>query len=73
MVPIPAWPLRVALGGFAEELLLGGQRVLPDAAMRSGFVFEYATIDAALAQIVGKPKREASNGVAITYPAVAKA
>ena len=73
MVPIPAWPLRVALGGFAEELLLGGQRVLPDAAMRSGFVFEYATIDVALAQIVGKPKREASNGVAITYPAVAKA
>jgi hypothetical protein len=61
------------MGGFAEELLLSGQRVIPDAAMRSGFVFEYATIDAALVQIVGKPKREPSNGVAITCSAVAKA
>lgn len=55
IIPIPAWPLRLALGSFAEELLLSGQRVLPDAAMRSGFIFEYATLDAALAQIVGNP------------------
>jgi len=61
VLPVPAWPLRVVLGGFAEELLLSGQRVLPDAAVRSGFVFEYARLDAALAQIVGKPKREAVN------------
>ena len=73
IVPIPAWPLHLALGGFAEELLLSGQRVIPDVAMRSGFVFEYATIDAALAQIVGKPMRQASNGVAVTRSAVANA
>lgn len=73
IVPIPAWPLHLALGGFAEELLLSGQRVIPDVAMRSGFVFEYATIDAALAQIVGKPMRQASNGVAVTHSAVANA
>ncbi len=47
-IPIPAWPLRLALGDFAGELLLGGQRGLPDAAMRSGFVFEHATIQPAL-------------------------
>ena len=73
IVPIPAWPLRFALGGFAEELLLSGQRVIPDVAMRSGFVFEYATIDSALAQIVGKPMRQAANGGAVTHPAVARA
>lgn len=56
IVPIPAWPLRLILGAFAEELLLGGQRVIPDAVMRSGFIFDYATIDSALAQIVGKPR-----------------
>lgn len=53
LVPIPGWPLRLALGGFAEELLLSGQRVYPDAAMRSGFVFRYATIEEALCKIVG--------------------
>ena len=54
ILPVPAWPLRWALGDFAHELLLSGQRVLPDAAMRSGFVFDYPTLDAALGQIVGK-------------------
>jgi uncharacterized protein len=53
LVPIPGWPLRWLLGAFADELLLSGQRVLPTAALRSGFVFDYPTIDAALAQIVG--------------------
>lgn len=64
MIPVPAWPLRLALGGFAEELLLSGQRVIPDAAMRSGFIFDYPTLDAALAQIVGKPKQQAANRLA---------
>ena len=64
MIPVPAWPLRLALGGFAEELLLSGQRVIPDAAVRSEFIFEYPTLDAALAQIVGKPTRQAANGLA---------
>jgi uncharacterized protein len=53
LVPIPGWPLRLLLGAFAEELLLSGQRVLPTAALRSGFIFAYPTIADALAQIVG--------------------
>ncbi|MEO1220005.1 MAG: TIGR01777 family oxidoreductase [Pseudomonadota bacterium] len=56
MLPVAAWPLHAALGDFAEELLLSGQRVLPTEALRSGFVFEYPAIDAAFAQIVGEPK-----------------
>ena len=52
-LPVPAAPLRLALGDFADELLLGGQRVLPTAALLSGFCFRYADIDAALANITG--------------------
>jgi len=56
IIPVPAWPLRKLLGGFAEELLLSGQRVYPQAALRSGFTFNYATIDMALGVITGERK-----------------
>ena len=45
ILPVPAAPLRLALGDFADELLLGGQRVIPTAALESGFRFPYPTID----------------------------
>jgi uncharacterized protein (TIGR01777 family) len=47
ILPAPAAPLRLALGAFAEELLLSGQRVEPRAALKSGFAFTYTTLDAA--------------------------
>lgn len=53
----PALPLRLALGDFAEELLLGGQRVLPARALATGFRFQHADLDTALAAIVGAPTR----------------
>jgi uncharacterized protein (TIGR01777 family) len=54
LLPMPAAPLRRALGDFAEELLLGGQRVAADKALRSGFVFRHASIDEALGAMLGK-------------------
>jgi len=59
LVPIPGWPLRMALGAFAEELLLAGQRVLPKAALDSGFAFLYPDIDTALTTITGRRPKEA--------------
>ncbi len=53
ILPVPAAPLRLALGAFADELLLGGQRVVPRAALESGFRFLYPVIDDALRPIVG--------------------
>jgi len=53
LIPIPGAPLRLALGAFAEELLLSGQRVYPKAALDSGFTFRFPDIDSALATIVG--------------------
>lgn len=52
IIPVPALPLRLALGQFAEELLLGGQRVLPVKAAQSGFAFRYPELDGALAAIL---------------------
>jgi uncharacterized protein (TIGR01777 family) len=54
VMPVPAWPLRLALGAFAEELLLSGQRVLPVAAAAGGFRFLYPDIDTALGVITGR-------------------
>ncbi len=54
LLPVPAAPLRFALGAFADELLLGGQKVMPRAALISGFEFAYPTIDDALEAIVGR-------------------
>jgi uncharacterized protein (TIGR01777 family) len=53
LLPVPARPLRLVLGAFADELLLGGQRVLPRAALATGFRFLYPSIDKALDAIVG--------------------
>ena len=53
LLPAPAAPLRLALGAFADELLLKGQRVVPAAALASGFRFTYPALDGALANLVG--------------------
>jgi NAD dependent epimerase/dehydratase family enzyme len=39
------------LGEMADALVLGGQRVLPEAAQRNGFVFRYPTLESALRDI----------------------
>jgi uncharacterized protein (TIGR01777 family) len=51
LLPVPAWPLKLVLGDFAKELLLGGQRVIPAKAEASGFVFRFSRLDAALGAI----------------------
>lgn len=56
ILPVPAAPLRFVLGAFAEELLLGGQRVVPQAALESGFRFIHPDIDGALTAIVGRAR-----------------
>lgn len=59
VIPVPAAPLKLVLGQFAEELLLGGQRVVPVRAEASGFRFRYPTLDAALAAIFEHEKGDA--------------
>ncbi len=47
----PAWVLRLAFGEMAD-LLLQGQRVVPDKSIKMGFHFAYPTIESALADLV---------------------
>jgi hypothetical protein len=53
LLPVPGFVLRLALGQLAEEVLLGGQRVLPKKAAETGYQFLYPTLDEALREIVG--------------------
>lgn len=50
-LPMPGPVLRLLLGEMAE-LVLTGQRVLPERASAQGFRFQYPQLDAALAQIL---------------------
>ena len=52
---VPGFALRIALGEFSLALLRG-QKVIPAKLLAAGFVFRYPGIDAALAQILAKPK-----------------
>lgn len=46
-LPVPAFALRLLLGEMSD-MLLGGQRVFPQAALAHGFEFRYPTVDKAL-------------------------
>lgn len=50
-LPAPSFAVRLAVGELADAAILGGQRVLPDAAMSGGFTFAYSSLDAALRAI----------------------
>lgn len=50
-MPAPAFALRLLFGEMADEMLLGGQRVVPSRATGEGFSFRYRTLDDALRHI----------------------
>jgi uncharacterized protein len=61
LLRLPAWLLRLVAGDLAKELLIGGQRVIPDKADVSGFVFRHVTLASALATLLaGEGARVAS-------------
>ena len=47
---VPAFALRIAVGGFASEIL-GSQRVLPSRLLEAGFTFDHADVDAITATL----------------------
>jgi uncharacterized protein (TIGR01777 family) len=51
-VPVPGFALKAALGPFAEEGVLIGQRLLPAVLLSNGFAFEHTDLDVALAAIL---------------------
>lgn len=53
IVPVPAFALRIVLGGVADQLLLPSQRVVPERLDALGYAFEYPDIDRALDKLLG--------------------
>jgi uncharacterized protein len=47
LLPVPTWLLKIMLGEMSE-LVLGGQRVMPERLLAQGFKFQYERLDAAL-------------------------
>jgi uncharacterized protein len=54
LAPVPPFALRIALGGFADEGVLSGQRVLPHALQESGYSFQHPTLEATLRYATGR-------------------
>jgi uncharacterized protein (TIGR01777 family) len=54
ILPVPAFALKLAVGELAETML-GGQRAVPDAALKAGYAFRYPNLAGALAEIYGAP------------------
>jgi hypothetical protein len=52
-LPVPACMLKIALGEMSE-LLLGGQRALPEKAQAAGFEFEYTELKPALENVLNQ-------------------
>lgn len=51
ILPVPAFALKILFGEMSQ-ILLGGQRVIPQAALRAGFPFRYADLGQALRQAI---------------------
>lgn len=53
LMPAPAFALRLLFGDMADEVLLGGQGVLPGRARAEGFAFAHDKLDSELQHIFG--------------------
>lgn len=51
-MPMPAFVLKLMLGEMAQELLLSGQRVMPEKILEAGYDFQYAELENALSEVV---------------------
>jgi uncharacterized protein (TIGR01777 family) len=68
LLRLPAFVLHRLLGGLADELLLGGQRVLPDKADAAGFKFRHETLRSALSAMLGQASQTRSSSEPVAAP-----
>lgn len=56
LLPTPTLPLRAKFGReLVDQLLLGGQRVVPERLIGDGYGFRHPTLEAALRDLLGRP------------------
>jgi uncharacterized protein (TIGR01777 family) len=51
-LPVPAFVLRIAFGEMADEMILSGQRVIPEKLLDAGFQFKHNNVEDALKTIL---------------------
>ena len=51
-MPIPGFGLRILFGKMADEMLLSGQKVLPEKAVKVGYKFKYTDLEGALKRLL---------------------
>jgi uncharacterized protein (TIGR01777 family) len=54
ILPLPASLIRLGLGEMGSELLLSGQRALPEKALSTGYTFRFEEVEASLRNQLGK-------------------
>jgi uncharacterized protein len=54
LVPAPSFALRLMFGEMADEVLLGGQRVIPRRLQADGFRFAYPAVESALRHVLSR-------------------
>jgi uncharacterized protein (TIGR01777 family) len=52
--PLPAFAARILLGKMADELLLSGQRVVPERLSSAGFIFAHPQLEGALRHVLDR-------------------
>ena len=55
-LPVPAWVVRLGLGEFAKETVLGSVRAMPRRLLEAGFVFRDAAIAETVAGLLAEPR-----------------
>jgi uncharacterized protein (TIGR01777 family) len=68
MLRLPAALLHLFAGDLAREVVLGGQRVLPDKAEANGFKFRHETLRSALSAILGEKLVDDSRREPVSAP-----
>lgn len=54
VLPMPAFAARLAFGEMAEEMLLGGAKVMPVRLQQAGYQFQHPELEPALRYLLGK-------------------
>jgi uncharacterized protein len=54
LIPIPSFGLRMLFGSMADELLIGGQKVLPAKLHASDYKFKYGDLESSLRHVLNK-------------------
>lgn len=52
IVPLPEFAAKIVFGEFGDEVLLGGQKVVPSKLSKAGFKFKDEDIESALKRIL---------------------